>query len=257
MPYSGTIAAVADEPTAIIAVERAAAAAWPAPIRDSIGDWWMRSAEGFTGRANSALPIGDPGMPIEAALDRVEAFYRQLDRPPTIDIPLPLGADVEAAVLARRWEWNCTVLVQVADLASVCAATAGRPTVPLLDRPSADHLEQIRGARGALPPAGIHVLTAVSTLVFAEYREDELLARARGSITDGWLGVYGVATQPAARRRGLAAAVTGSLARWAVQRSAENAFLQVEATNEAALALYATLGFRTHHVYKRYVAPYT
>jgi N-acetylglutamate synthase len=248
---------VAEEPAAIIAVERAAAAAWPAPIRDSIGDWWMRSAEGFTGRANSALPIGDPGMPIEAALDRVVSFYRQLDRPPTIDIPLPLGADVEAAVIGRGWQWDCTVYVQVADLAAVCAATAGQPPVPLLDRPSPDHLEQIRGARGALPPAGIHVLTGVTPLVFAEYREGDLLARARGSITDGWLGVYGVATEPSARRRGLAAAVTGSLARWAADRGARQAFLQVEAGNAAALALYATLGFATHHIYKRYIAPYT
>jgi ribosomal protein S18 acetylase RimI-like enzyme len=44
----------------------------------------------------------------------------------------------------------------------------------------------------------------------------------------------------------------GALARWAGQAGAETAYLQVESTNAAAVALYAKLGFRTHHRYVRY-----
>ncbi|WP_441004793.1 GNAT family N-acetyltransferase, cg3035/Rv0428c family, partial [Micromonospora saelicesensis] len=49
---------------AVVALERAADEAWPAPTRGRLGDWLLRSAEGWTGRANSALPIGDPDPPL-------------------------------------------------------------------------------------------------------------------------------------------------------------------------------------------------
>ncbi len=43
--------------------------------RGRLGDWLLRSADGWTGRANSALPIGDPDRPLAAAVDAVERWY--------------------------------------------------------------------------------------------------------------------------------------------------------------------------------------
>ena len=75
---------------------------------------------------------------------------------------------------------------------------------------------------------------------------------ARGAVTDGYLGLFAVETVEAARRRGLAQQVMGALARWAGEVGARTAYLQVESTNTVAVALYAKLGFRTHHRYARY-----
>ena len=41
-----------------------------------LGSWLLRADGGFTGRANSALPLGDPGLPLAGAVDEVEAWYR-------------------------------------------------------------------------------------------------------------------------------------------------------------------------------------
>ena len=50
-------------------LERAAAAGWRGTEEASLGGWMLRAAAGFTGRANSALAIGDPRMPLaEAAM---------------------------------------------------------------------------------------------------------------------------------------------------------------------------------------------
>ena len=49
--------------TRIDDLERAAAQHWQAPEQERLGEWLLRAAEGFTGRANSALPLGDPGLP--------------------------------------------------------------------------------------------------------------------------------------------------------------------------------------------------
>ncbi|WP_444980120.1 GNAT family N-acetyltransferase, cg3035/Rv0428c family, partial [Micromonospora noduli] len=81
---------------AVVALERAADEAWPAPTRGRLGDWLLRSAEGWTGRANSALPIGDPDRPLAAAVDAVERWYAERGQPALINTPLPLAAPVGA-----------------------------------------------------------------------------------------------------------------------------------------------------------------
>ncbi|GHJ50223.1 N-acetyltransferase [Catellatospora sp. TT07R-123] len=245
-------------PTAreVAALELAAAEAWPAPVRELLGDWWLRAAGGYTGRANSALPVGDPGLPLPAAVDAVVDFYRAQSLPPQLDVPLPLASAVERELLRRGWHAECTVLVQTCPLDELIAATPDGERFALADTPSEQFLTMIAGTLGPLPDAARHVLTAVPGVVFAQQFDDsgELLARARGSVTGAgrWLGVFGVETAAAARRRGLAVAAMGALARWAAAQGATDAFLQVNSPNTGAIALYERLGFTRHHVYTRY-----
>jgi RimJ/RimL family protein N-acetyltransferase len=70
-----------------------------------------------------------------------------------------------------------------------------------------------------------------------------------------WLGLSLIEVVPAERRRGLAKAVVGALARWAAALGAQRAYLQVEAHNTAAVALYERLGFATHHTYTTWNPP--
>ena len=67
---------------AIADLERAAAEHWQAADRAALGEWLLRAAGGFTGRANSALPLGDPGMPLPDAVAAVAAWYRSRACPP-------------------------------------------------------------------------------------------------------------------------------------------------------------------------------
>jgi hypothetical protein len=55
-------------------LERAAARHWQAPEQEPLGQWLLRAAQGFTGRANSALPLGDPGRPLPAAIAAVTGW---------------------------------------------------------------------------------------------------------------------------------------------------------------------------------------
>ncbi|MEU4476064.1 GNAT family N-acetyltransferase [Micromonospora sp. NPDC023888] len=208
---------------AVVALERAADEAWPAPTRAQLGDWLLRSADGWTGRANSALPIGDPDRPLAAAVDAVERWYAEQGQPPIINTPLPLAAPVGAELDARGWAARPPVLVQttplplrpspastpvvpgaatatnepgaaaghhvgtVAEQSGTAAAPAGRwssAVVELSPAPSAEWLAVAAGRKGGLPDAARHVLTAVDQVRFAHvYVDGTLVAVGRGTVT--------------------------------------------------------------------------
>jgi len=56
-------------------------------------------------------------------------------------------------------------------------------------------------------------------------------------------GIFCMRTQPAFRRRGLAAAILGRLTEWARGAGAHRVYLQVEDHNAVALRLYRGVGF--------------
>ncbi|WP_433127106.1 GNAT family N-acetyltransferase [Micromonospora sp. CA-240977] len=270
---------------AVVALERAADEAWPAPTRGQLGDWLLRSADGWSGRANSALPIGDPDRPLPAAVDAVERWYADQGQPPIINTPLPLAAPVGAELDARGWAARPPVLVQTAplplrplpisgpppttapsgtagDQPGIAVEASGRwrgAVVELATAPSADWLAVAAGRKGGLPDAARHVLTAVGQVRFAHvYVDGTLVAVGRGTVTGQgrWLGLSLIEVVPVARRQGLAGRVIHELAGWGVSVGATHAFLQVEQHNTAAVALYQRLGFATHHTYLTRVAPH-
>lgn len=232
-------------------LERAAALAMPAPVVEQLGDWRLRAAEGFTGRANSVLPLGSPGVPMPVALSRVVDFYTARGLPPQIDVPLPLCRPLARFLSEQGWTTICRVLVQELAIADLIAATPAGEGFTLSATPSPQALDMIHGRRGVLPPSAMHVLCAVPVVAFAE-SGSPLLAMARGTVTNRWLGLTFVETAPQARRQGLAREAIGALARWGAANGAQRAFLQVQDDNHPALALYAGLGFTTSHNYTRF-----
>ncbi|SCL41118.1 Acetyltransferase (GNAT) family protein [Micromonospora pallida] len=264
---------------AVIALELAADEAWPAPVRGRLGDWLLRSAAGWTGRANTALPIGDPDRPLSAAVDAVERWYADQGQPAMVNTPLPLAAPVGAELDARGWGTRPPTLVQTVaisrlrtELPAPAPGQADLPTpepgrngsapdpagVELATAPSAEWLAIAAGRKGGLPDAARHVLTAVDQLRFAHlYVDGTLVAVGRGTVTGQgrWLGLSLVEVLPGFRGRGLARQVIRALADWAADSGATDAFLQVEQRNTPAVTLYRSLGFTTHHTYLTRVAP--
>jgi N-acetylglutamate synthase len=246
----------------VVALEHAANDAWPAPIQSHLGNWILRAAGNWTGRANSALAVGDPDRTLEEAIDAVVEWYEAHGQQPLINAPMPLAAPVNAALDRRGWTARPLTLVQTTLITPLLTAIPDRgelPPVELADAPGDDWFAMVAEHKGALPTTAVRILTGVPDLVFAHVRDaqGELIAVARGAVTgpERWLGISLLQTAPAARRRGIAQQVVRGLAQWATQRGSTRAYLQVEERNTAAVALYGRVGFSTHHTYLTREAP--
>ena len=96
-------------------LEVIAAKGWRATEEERLGGWLLRAAQGFTGRANSALAAGDPEIPLVEAVLAVRRWYAERKLPAMIAVPYPLGRPATvtpsgslastsgASGLTRRW----------------------------------------------------------------------------------------------------------------------------------------------------------
>jgi N-acetylglutamate synthase len=254
----------------MLELERMAAAHWRGTEEEWLGEWLLRAADGFTGRANSALPLGDPGLPLEAALDYVTGWYRARGLPAVMAVPLPLPADdapaagldagLDAELTVRGWATRPgPAFVMVADL-PLAAAGGGLPAgaVVAADAEPDDGWIAAYHYRGTdrQPPVLRRVLTSAEEQAFISIRtESGVLAIARLSLAGGWAGITAVEVDPAHRRAGLGLAITAAACAEAVARGVRRVFLQVAVDNAGARALYERCGFRYSHRYEYRVAP--
>lgn len=247
---------------------------WLSPAGTTQTGWRLRAADGFTGRANSGLAVGDPGLPLAEAVDRVEAWYAARGLPSRVAVPWPLtvrpvhddaGApsdrsgidtDLDRELAARGYRLDTPTLVLTAAAREVAVATtpvggAQPGLVRLDDQPDDEWLATYHYRGQRLPAVARTLLLSAPLQVFASVRGDggHALAVARGASSRGWTGVTAMEVDAAHRRQGLARALLGRLSSWAVELGDESMYLQVAEANTGARALYESVGFAPHHGY--------
>ncbi|GAA2578113.1 GNAT family N-acetyltransferase [Streptomyces tubercidicus] len=240
-------------------LQTVAARGWPAVETARLGEWTLRASGGFTRRANSVLPLGDPGVPLETALERIGQWYDARGLPPVIVVATGRADTDErlAAELAERgWTAERHTTVRIAALAPLADTEADTTRVTLSREPGADWLA-LYNRTGEDEPSeeaariARQVLTGGPSVWFATVHGADGGTAAIGRlVVDGrWAGFAALEVAPAARRQGLATLVMAALAGRALEEGASAAYLQVEADNAGALAFYDRLGFTEHHGY--------
>jgi ribosomal protein S18 acetylase RimI-like enzyme len=69
------------------------------------------------------------------------------------------------------------------------------------------------------------------------------------------LGIFDIAVAPSHRRNGYGRLISEALLNWGHTTGAATAYLQVQASNSAARALYSDIGFREAYQYHYRVPP--
>jgi N-acetylglutamate synthase len=250
----------------IIDLERAAAKHWRGTEEEWLGGWLLRAAEGFTGRANSVLPLGDPPGALDDALSGVTGWYRARGLPAMISVPMPMDgtALLDGELAERGWGLRPgAALVMTADLADrPSAGPAPGGTAPdgsvRVDAEPDDEWLRMHRYRGQsdLPPVRMKLLRSAPSQGFVSIRDGATsVAVGRVSVAEGWAGISAVEVDAMHRRRGLGTAITSACCDEAFARGVRRVFLQVETENEAARALYERCGFTYSHRYHYRLAP--
>ncbi len=191
-------------------LEQRAALGWRAPEEERLGDWLLRAAGGFTGRANSALATGHPGCPLDQAARAVQDWYQARGLPAMIAVPYPAGrpaGDPGSTASSRSWGWSvrsgtATVMTARPEQVARVAGPVQRPGARRRSRegpgtradggadgsgmdpePSEEWLAlyHYRG-QPSLPPIARQVLTSAPWQAFASIRD----GGGRPSPSAGW-----------------------------------------------------------------------
>ncbi|ONI86124.1 GNAT family N-acetyltransferase [Saccharothrix sp. ALI-22-I] len=236
-------------------LEQRCADAWPALVDRPLGQWRLRAAGGFTGRANSALTTGDPGLPVADALAEVIGFATAHGITPTAHVVI--GAPAEAGVEAAGWRVDldhpggAESLVMTGRTAGF--ATPKSADVVVSDSPVPEWWEL--AAQPDPTAAQRHVLASGDKVGFGTVTEHgQVLAAVRGAVVGDLLHVARLAVRPEARRLGLARRLMGGLATWGLDHGATTCALQVAEHNKPAITLYESLGCVEHHRYRYWVS---
>jgi ribosomal protein S18 acetylase RimI-like enzyme len=255
---------VPDETTLL---DELAANATAAPTVQLVDGWILRAAAALPFRRSSCvLPWGGPERLADADLDArlatVRDFYARRGLPARFQVgAAPRPVDLDGVLAARGWAVETPVDVFVAPSQEVAARTRREPRERLLvevvrgvdpgwigryaDAHAHDDAtrRRVRAYGRLLAGIGPPVVTVAASV------EDDPAGVGFGVVERGWLGVFGMGTHAAARRRGVATAVLHALAGVARDDGAERMYLQVERDNVGARALYARAGFARSYGY--------
>ncbi|MEU5044607.1 GNAT family N-acetyltransferase [Streptomyces griseorubiginosus] len=236
---------------------RITARGWRPVESERLGEWELRAASGFTRRANSVLPLGDPGLPLDEALAAVRRWYGERGLPAYVQTATGAAGTQEvlcAELETRGWTREVTAELWTGALAPV--ADRSGDGVALSREADAGWLARYQ--RKGVSEVALRVLGSGHSVWFATVPSETGGAPAAigRCVVDGrWAGFAAVEVDPALRRRGLASRVMAALAQRALEEGASAAWLQVESDNAGARALYERMGFSAHHAYHHYREP--
>ncbi len=243
-----------DAPRLVEPLERACLAAWPPAHHETRHGWEFCATEGRSGRVNAVWPLdwrGDTPL-ADAIVDAIAwcdahgiapAFKLADSATAPSELPYALSKagfapDTETLVMtapiSERTPRPSDVELHAAADAQVWAPLRQSAPDP------ADYQERVGIVRRIAEPH-----------VFALARRDGAPAcSGLGVLSDAYLGIYLMRTAPSARRRGAARDVLNALLHWGATHEARWAYLQVEAANEPACALYSKAGFTVSYCYR-------
>jgi ribosomal protein S18 acetylase RimI-like enzyme len=211
--------------------------------------WLLRLSPGKAKRARSVNAVYTSRIPLDRKIAHCEDVYLHSNLPMIFRItpfsePSPLDSELEG----RGYKKLEPTAVESAALESA-PADPGARRMEL--GPWIEAVGALRGSPAAHREAHLARLEKLPLAKLAVAIEDDEGVAATGLtiVEDGVAGLFDIVTRESARRRGHGRRVVASLLHHAHSHGARAAYLQVEATNTPARALYRDFGFSERYVY--------
>jgi GNAT superfamily N-acetyltransferase len=230
----------------IIELEKLLNSTWSATEQVMHGEWLFRASGKYTMRANSVLPQGAPpfGKPeknIDEAIKDVITFYADRDLEPIFHLPLPLYEELFNYLLAHGWKEKLRAQVQVVDIEELEIYS------DLVLEVSATCSSEWLAVQG--DEKLLSLMDKTQALYFILKKESTPVAVLRAGIRDDWAVISRLFVKPEYRGLKFSQELMRLVFRDLHSTGITKAALQVDISNQAAIALYKGLGFRKHHEY--------
>lgn len=247
------MATIDEEALLALECERRIVNAWPALATLIVGDWVLRFANGYSGRANAATPLGQ-GAELDATmLDMIEELYRADGLQPCIRLTPMVAPATREAVLARGYRVKDASFGMIAPLAGVpVCEEAG---LQIEARPEAEWIAGVAARQSGMKTHAGNLAAIVEKIrmpaAFATWLiEGEAVAFGMAVAERGMAEIGLVCVDPGHRGKGLGRSIVQGLMGWAGAMDCHSAYLQVDQTNAVANGLYLSLGFRRLYAYE-------
>ena len=193
--------------------------------------------------ANSVLALGNPGLDLDVALDRVVDFYRSRSLTPTIHVALPTYSELNEKLQNLGWSGKVHAQVMVADIDSDILPQPGLGNWEIFTSPTDEWI-------AVQDDAGVQEIMQRAPATYIGLRiAGQLVAVGRTAHSNGWTTLTRLYVKPELRGQGIGRELISRLLVAARDAGISKAFLQVDLKNQSAMGLYEKLGFRRHHTY--------
>ena len=239
-------------------LEAAGFRAWPAEHVHFDGSWQLRMTRGHPSRRlNSVVPL-DPqdASDMSGRIAAASAWFRAHGLRPAVRQSPLCPPDLPAVLGEQGFVCGARTLVMVADLDAVDYGS-GMDHLPTHDverfSEACQAIDDGRDADAATIAAIIGRIVPTAGLFLMQEETPQAVAMC---IHDADLaGLQQVVVAKDQRRQGRGREIVSAALRWARLRGARQGWLQVQAENHAATALYAGMGFRTAYEYSYWQTP--
>jgi len=235
-------------------IEYLASHCWPAKEIERYHGWIIHWNDAVTWRANSVLPLGEtPDILLEDSIDYVIKFYNDRDTPAAFKITEESKPETLDEILDEMgFQIRMVTHVQTIPIDELVCLNP-RVAVDLF-RVSDDSIDGLFH-RSKRDEFALEVRREIIHRIEGEKKiarvtiDGQIAGVGLGVVEEDMLGLFSIRTIPEYQHRGVGWSVTCALAIWGEENGANTAFLQVEAENKPALALYKAMKFKTKYTY--------
>lgn len=228
---------------------------WPAVDTVLWGDWVVRFANGYSGRANSASAIRAGATLSDGEITAIVALYRAAGLPASIRVTPLAPPDLADRLEAAGWRLRTT---SIGMIGHTSAHRRPDPAVQITPAPTRQWLDGVSGWQDASKRNPAHLAAIVGRIRlpvgFATLSENNVpLAYGMVALDRGMAEIGSIIVSPDARGKGFGRRLVTHMIGWAATAGASRVFLQVEGSNQTARSLYRSLGFDDVYAYSQYV----
>ena len=231
-------------------VEEISLNALPAFNTTCYDGWLLRSAEGFTNRANSVNMLYTGELPIDKKIAYCERFYARLSLPTVFKVT-PLSMEIDAALDKCDYSRVTPTTVMTAELTKTSAKNLLSNVEVGISARWQDSYFRISGLRETAIPLAKKVYGSIleKCLCATITVSGEIVACGLCVVEGAYAGLFDISVSPEHRRCGYGQDICVSLTNAALDCGAKTAYLQVVSDNVGAVWLYEKLGFKDTYKY--------